>query len=166
MIDWTIRQYYCSDWKVVFCWSGNSSLQDSPLHIEAAPEPLKVVSFKLVCLTWGEDKEHKLGLAILREHKQFGMSSVSRVAWSQYCCFSMHNANLLRKQVFLKYIFNMLRWALLTHYPQTYKEEVFLYPEEGAREGQMCSAISVSNPKARFLQSPFEIGLDALAWRP
>lgn len=65
----------------------------------------------------------------------------------------------------------MFRWAFLTHYPQTYKEEDFLYPEEGAREGQMCSVISVSNPKARFIRTqvllgPFEVGLDALAWRP
>lgn len=57
----------------------------------------------------------------------------------------------------------MVKWALLTHYLQTYKEEVFLSPEEGAREVQMCSVILVSNPKARFIRTRFEIELDALA---
>lgn len=50
-------------------------------------------------LTPGEDKEEKLGLAILREHKHFKLSSFSCEAWSQYCYLNMHNANLPRKLV-------------------------------------------------------------------
>lgn len=56
----------------------------------------------------------------------------------------------------------------MTH---THKEEVFLYPEEGAREGQMDLVISDSNPKAGFIRtqgllSLFQVGLDDLAWQP
>lgn len=74
------------------------------LRIEAAPEPFKVASFQSVGLVLEENKEGKLGLAVLRECKQFGMNSFLCVARSQYCCFNMYDANLLRK---LRRVFEM-----------------------------------------------------------
>lgn len=140
MVAWNIKQYYCSDWKIVFRWSGiNIPLQASSLHIEAAPEPFKVAFFKLVCLIQEEDKEGKLGLAVLRECKQFGMNSFPCVAWLQYCDFNMYNANLLRKLgAFLKCICNMLKWAFMTRYPQTYKEEPVFFFQKRAQERAKC----------------------------
>lgn len=72
--------------------------QESSLRTEAVLEPFKVASFKSVGLILEENKDGTLGLAILRECKQFGMNSFLCVAWSQYCCFNIDDADLLRKR--------------------------------------------------------------------
>lgn len=45
----------------------------------------------------------------------------------------------------------------------SWRRVIFLYPEEGVREGQMCWVISVSNPEARLISTEFEA---VLAWQP